>query len=249
MVVPVTLLRVIVFASVVTASSLMPAFATPPDIVDIQDELLGVGETHIAILRTAYDNRGLYDTEIGTVFLRVVDRSTGAEELHRVFRSLTMPESNNGTDLQLTIQPQALSNAVEPFTFMAENGIHPLSMTRFGNIGAQAAVRPDGRLSLSDPQGTVFSAPWPEVLAGVTTSLDQMADLWPEDGQRMSPIQTTDLLRGRALTDAECKPTTSLMVRGDADVAPIALLRLECSDGDGQRTSALIALPRTGAAQ
>jgi hypothetical protein len=68
-----------IFSILIAALSLIlttPAQATPPDAMDVSDELFGISETHLFLLRHTDDNLGQYAASARHVFLVAVNLKT-----------------------------------------------------------------------------------------------------------------------------------------------------------------------------
>lgn len=70
----------------------LPASATPPDIIDVRDEIFGISQTQVLLLRTTFDNPGPHIAGRNDVLLVSVDIATGERTLWPVYRIYRGPD-------------------------------------------------------------------------------------------------------------------------------------------------------------
>ena len=205
----------------------LPAQATPPHVIWVEDHLFGRTDDRVLILRTINDNHGSHYTHQVDTFLLTVDRADGAViAVASVQRSVStfvgVPE-DDGT----TYTP--LPDAVDPFAVRSDLG-----------------ARPTG-----DPEPERWRELMVHPTAGVLVSQDgEVTHRLSMDKTRAQLIAS--LTRTRAVLPVihqpgpvdEFSPVTGLSVARDCEADrvltdwppedhPGALVRLTCDDRDG----------------
>jgi hypothetical protein len=98
------------------------AHATPPQVVSVEDILLGANDTHIFLLRSLDDNMGGYVQTQTDILLVARNRSTNADdEIWPVARSIANSPFEDASS-EGRVQAIALDGAVNPFDVLAERG-------------------------------------------------------------------------------------------------------------------------------
>lgn len=99
------------------------AFATPPDIITIRDELFGMSETHVFIMRTTSDNHGLHETGSNDVLFMAIDIEARAERMWHLYYVKRMSDYANDQDGRSEVVTSQLSEElVNPFVILDEYG-------------------------------------------------------------------------------------------------------------------------------
>lgn len=120
-----------IFSTFIAALALAftaPAHATPPDALDVSDELFGISKTHLFVLRHTDDNLGQYTKSARHVFLVAIDLKTAEEEYWRV--SLTVrgeKYDESGESIGMVTERQSRPNEANPYDILGKNGGQPLS--------------------------------------------------------------------------------------------------------------------------
>ncbi len=117
-----------IFIAALTLALTAPAHATPPDAMDVSDELFGISDTHLFVLRHTDDNLGQYTKSARHVFLVAIDLKTAEEEYWRV--SLTVRGERydeSGAPLGMVTQRQSRPNETNPYDLIGKRGGLPIS--------------------------------------------------------------------------------------------------------------------------
>lgn len=216
--------------------------ATPPDMVTIDDTLLGVSDTHVFILRSTGDNLGLHQAWRTETWLVVLDPSTGAEELlpvHAITRRSEWLGENRGDDI--TLDGGLPEGAVNPFAAMAERGGVP-TLARGNDADARSReILPVDGLLLDAPGGPYsYALPLAKALGRARASVTALAER-VEDVDRMSTLSTRQYYRDKTFSADVCEFTTfGWTVRVDRGTRHFQPMRMSCTDPDSMTTTSLI---------
>lgn len=218
------------------------AFATPPDIIDVRDDLFGISRSSLFLLRITRDNLGLHTSEQRDVVLVAVDRLTGRETLWPVYRARHVPDiDRDGSDVRQKTEVSKRPNAVDPFAKLGESDGYPIGMAD-APVDARADITiKDGVLTVTFPNGFVAKRKMSAVLSAVSGSLDKLADS-VGDYERLAPIRTRDLLAGQSFEAQACKVSDPFGYDDRSGAPPVSIARVTCSDPEGQTASLLVTL-------
>jgi hypothetical protein len=224
-----------------------PAFATPPDIVSVRDELFGLSDSHLFVLRTTSDNLGLYVTGRNDIFLVAIDRLTGSETLWPIYSLERLPDG--GQDGDGTVETTTILtplDAVNPFDKLAERQGVPWSVVMLlpaaeaGRVVEE--VSPDA-MTLSYSTGEVYTLSTAALTTGVTAALNLLANTLP-DYDRMAPITTRSLLSDLEFAPQDCFMFGAVRATTTPTGAPLHLVRVTCAlDDDAQIVSLIRVVP------
>ena len=222
-----------------------PAAATPPDIVDLHDELFGIGLEEVLVLRTVTDNMGLHATGLSTVFLAAIDGATGEETLWPLYRARFAPDHDRDpTGNTMGIETWPLPDPADPFAILARRKAVPAGAA--GLLWPQAGtVTLDAEgLSVSHDDGASFHLPALQLAAMLERTTAQLAEL-AEPYSRPNTLTLGDLLAGRDIDPAGCTASQDALLRFPARTAPIQLVRITCGDPEEDFTlSRLVVVPQ-----
>lgn len=224
-------------------ASCLPGYATPPDIINVRDEIFGVSERKIFLLRITYDNLGLYDAEQRDVVLVALDRRTQEEISWPVYRARTVPDyERDETGTTSRVDQHSLLDAVDPFEILGEfDGMPVGTKIRGYEVAANLKFEEDTIL-VSYDNGTVFRADMDNLSQGLTVSLGALADLIG-DYDRVAPVQTRDLLGALTFLPDQCRITDTRRFDLPLGKTPSLVARLTCDDDAGQLISLLVLIP------
>ncbi|SEB59229.1 hypothetical protein [Rhodobacter sp. 24-YEA-8] len=226
------------------------ARATPPDIIDLRDEIFGFSEQSIFLLRSTWDNLGVYSSEQREVFLVVVDRQSGAESLAPVYQvrrdeDQAREASGPGTTWWMT-RAVVPAEAVNPWQVLAEARGVPYGAGGQGDSGpapVEGSLAPGGEIHIGLETGWSWRGEGAVLVAGIGSRLDGIAAALGEP-QRIAPVTVRDLLAGQVFTDQDCDIAGGQVLDRAAGGPPSALVRIDCVEGEGgQLASLLIVLP------
>ena len=103
------------------------AHATPPQVVEVSETLLGVNDTHIFVLRRLDDNMGRYQITQTDVVLIARNRKTNKDD--QIWPVMRMIDSGYNADergIEAQIKPLALKDRVNPFDVLLWRKARPL---------------------------------------------------------------------------------------------------------------------------
>lgn len=222
-----------------------PAAATPPDMVEIRDELFGVGPGEILVLRTVTDNLGSHVNSLSGTALVAIDAATGAETLWPVGRHRLQPaDPVMPGETPLAILAEPLEDARDPFAILAARGAMPAgAAARLAEEAALAVeLGPEGAL-VRHADGARFRLPAERLSAGLADAAARIAALAPPY-PRMGGLSLSDLLDGVAFAPEGCTLAQPLRLRFPAELPPIQLARVSCGTADDDvRISLLRVIP------
>ena len=216
------------------------ALATPPDMVDVRDELMGLAQESMIILRTTRDNLGVYDAEQRDIVLVETDWATGKETLHPVYRYRSEPDgAGEGGTMSPKVTGSVPADGVNPYMFLRERDGAPF-------LGVDDRAVDLGSIETTDSLITIRFSEAPETQIAVTdllerfsASLDNLADMLG-DYPRLAPVTPRDLIGGLTYDPATCQFSDAMRYMDDRG-EPAQFIRVSC-DTDGQLASLLVPL-------
>ncbi|NPD15355.1 hypothetical protein HOY34_09105 [Xinfangfangia sp. D13-10-4-6] len=231
------------------------AGATPPDVIDVSDEVFGFSQDSIVLLRSLRDNLGLYTAERRYAFLVTVDRASGAESLQpvcQIYRHEDTDQAGNAPGvLSWASHDETPDDAVNPWDVLAAAGGSPFRPGGFQDIeaaGLSGSLAAGAiRISAESGSNAAWSGEGAVLLTGAGARLDAVADRLG-DMPRMGPLRAGDLLRDQAFGPESCTIADVLIFGGIAGGMtggePSAMLRMDCGDAEeGLAASLLVAVP------
>lgn len=225
-------------AAIVLAAT--PARATPPDVIAISDQVFALGEDKVFVLRTAFDNLGVYHEDYRETWLVGIDVATGEEALWLVYRGRS--------ERTESVDPEAGRVVV---TLLDRELWHD-PMQIIGEAGAELVVgyrsfEPDESPLVPDAGGTYEIADdyrgtyrWrrDQALARADASALAFASRIA-DVPRMAPVTTRELLDGRGVIAESCTFHRLGLPRG-VGVNSYQLLQADCRDDEALEFTSLI---------
>ncbi len=208
-----------------------PAYATPPDVIDIREEPFGVSDTHLFVTRTSTDNLGLHESLRSESHLVRIDLETGDETswvLDRVTQFRDYDDEGDQLDF-VTRRDEGLK-PVNPYAILAEHDAIPWDgAVRAHWITPEIVVGEDS-ISVSYGADTDYRITLDEVARAQSNLVDFMART-VADHRRMSTMSTRQMFAERQLPMAYCKPDEVLdyfsFGRGWGK-----LIRINCTSGE-----------------
>lgn len=214
------------------------AQATPPDLVQIHDQLLAVSAESLFLLRTSNDNLGLYDAEIRTIALIELDRDTGTETVWPVYaaRHYRDPDNSKAPHFQL-IQPLDLPGSTNPFKRLQDQNAQPTLPFETDTPPVRIDTPPvridtsDGQLIIRGDDGTSVQA---DLVTLVRTAGRNLGAYGARiDYRRFGVLSFAQLLEDTALSYDRCHPVEARQIRDMTAPVPPTILRLDCGDAEG----------------
>ena len=214
-----------------------PARATPPDMIFLQDKVVGLSESHVFILRESAHNLGLHIYGMHDIFLVAKSLKTGLDdEIWPVYRVHSAAEALPPT------QSFLLEDAVNPFEIMSARAVKYIS---------RGFLVPDSRRAAN----SAFYAEYLEVGASTLPTAQVHAQLsqsialtlgatqpYPEGGYASMSFATPQALLENPLFDIQECTIAGLMTLFRYPAPKIELVQLSCDDGGDRLSFSLIVL-------
>ncbi|MDO5641849.1 MAG: hypothetical protein Q4G26_05595 [Paracoccus sp. (in: a-proteobacteria)] len=216
----------------------LPAQATPPDFIRIQDELLAISAESLFLLRATSDNLGLHEGDTRTLALIELDRETGAETVWPGYSAAQFRDyEDDPRQGKAMIEAREIAGAANPFARLTEADALPLALWSPDTVLAE--MDPDGgnRLILGQPDGPPLIADLDAMKARANAAITAYGQRM--DYQRMGPLSFAQILQDAPLDGKEChlghtQRIDPLRARGPADPPAPVVMRLDCSEDDGE---------------
>lgn len=216
--------------------------ATPPDILDVHDELFGIAKESILVLRSTRDNLGTYYTDQQDVLLVEIDRETGAETLYPVYRMRseagTAPDDS---DLSRTRNGTLAPESVNPYRKLYELNGEPFWRPDFQKEESVSIKVTADLVRVEFDDGVVAEAERAALLGRHASALDDLAKALGEYS-RIAPVTPHDLLDDAVSDPESCQFADAFRHDDLSGAQPVQLLRVTC-DAYGQVTSLLVPIP------
>ena len=199
-----------------------PASATPPDIIDVTDEIFGITDNATLILRRTHDNLGVYSASVQDVYLVAIDHRTGQETLWPVHRVRLSEEE----PMQYSSKSEQMRGSVNPFAVLARgNGIMLPAKIWEQNGTAELGGT---QVTIRYRDGAVYRIEATQLIDQLIASLDRLGTKivnYP----RMSPVTVKDLMVGQTFETRSCRFDTPIAQHNIAHSTVIRLLRVACN--------------------
>lgn len=221
-----------------------PAFATPPDVIEVHDEPFGLSKQHLYVLRTTTDNLGLYESTRIETFLVAINLVTSAEEYWPVYRALkTTDYDETGKDLGVVIRPDETTDLADPIAILAANGGIPWGALYFPkHLNADFQVSETSSAFVLDrkmpPPLSLKKSDVAERLAAMSGALAKQISNYP----RMSAMQTTDFFADRLIDPKSCKPGQVFRPYPPFRSVETIAIRLDCTADEDIGSTSVIQL-------
>lgn len=220
------------------------AQATPPDFIQIHDQLLAVSAESLFLLRTSNDNLGLYDAEIRTTALIELDRKTGAETVWPAYAARHNPDPDKGVApyFQL-VRPLDLPGTANPFERLRAQNAQPTLPFDTDTPPARIDVT-DGHLTVRGDDGTITQTD----LAALTQIAGQNLEAYGArmDYRRFGVLSFGQVLDSTSFSLDRCRPAEAWQIRDMILPVLPTVIRLDCGDAEGEdliQTSLILLIP------
>lgn len=218
-----------------------PLAATPPDIIDVRDEIFGISAEKILLTRTTSDNLGIHTGEMRLMYLVEIDRQSFAEQIFPIYSFRQTEYYDSVADKAAPeIQAEIPDGAVKPYQRLADLKGRPL--VGLDGIRSTAEITRKGTfLEISLPGNEPFSVEVSELWNRMTLSIDQLVEVIPIY-PRLAPVTVSDLLAGGDFSQQECE-YSDVATYFDNLGPEITMLRVTCDD-ESQVASLIFAIKR-----
>lgn len=229
--------RLLALCCAALALSSTPAAATPPDMIEISDQLFAMSDQTVFVLRSSVDNLGVYFSSYRETWLVGIDVATGEETMWLVWRGRR--DTRFGND--------AADEWAEITTFDREQWHDPMQVIADADaelvLGLGRGVRDDaqlepdaaGRFTVAMDFAPTFSWQRSVSIEHARTSVESLASRVAE-AERMAPITTHELFAMREVEWDSCTFNQHGYPHGTGERAYL-LVRLDCESMEtGERT-------------
>lgn len=225
-----------------------PAAATPPDVIEIEDQLFALSNDTVFVLRSSTDNLGVYYSLYRETWLVAIDVESGAETSWLVWRGRRDTVfGEDGSDESLAV------------TLIDREAWHD-PMQVIGDAGAELVLGDDRHARETEP-----------LVANAAGMFDVSIDYWPHfawqrgaaldrarrsvatlaanvaEVDRLAPVTTAELFAMREVDWDSCQFRQHGYPRG-AGANSYLLVRVDCEGMDnGERTSLIQAVSPSSA--
>ncbi len=230
----------------VVVSTTLPAAATPPDVINLRNELFGISTSHVFVLRSTQDNLGLHIADRSDTLLVALDLATGAETLWPVYSVSRGPADSDTSGETSEVVMHGPKDSVNPFAILTEYQAVPIEAAfDLGFVGQPLDLTlTEDSLTLTYPEtGAVYRLDGATLQSGLTGSVNRVADTI-EDYDRFAPVSTRSLLVDRSYDRADCTASDPRQISALIETPPVQLVRVTCTDEDGlDETSFFVVVP------
>ncbi len=221
-------------AAALTLSVSLPASATPPDIINVHDDIFGISEAHVFVLRTTSDNLGLHVTGRNDVLLVATEIATGHQTIWPVYRINRGPDvATDATGAMEKTQVESWEDARNPYEILADHsGVPALAAyTLRGNENPKITLT-DETLEVAYADGEAYRLETDALFDSLAATRTKLAEGIGEY-DRMAPITTRELLASFVFDAQACDATEPVLLAATADSLPVQLSRVTCTAEDG----------------
>jgi hypothetical protein len=232
--------RILVASLAAAAALLAPsARATPPDIVTIEDQPFAAAPDKVFVLRTTFDNLGVYSSSYSETFLVAIDVATGAESywlVYRARRDLFSDATSAEGQAKVTLFDR--EDWHDPYAIVADAGAALASDAVFGKAEEIASPANGGTYTIAaDDPWPAFAFSHADAIARMDRSMAALAKR-VYDIERIAPISTRDLYG--ASIDADSCSFSKLGRPIGLGASAYQLIRIDCGDVEETGTTSLI---------
>nr|WP_137677284.1 hypothetical protein [Parerythrobacter lutipelagi] len=224
--------RLAALAGAVALFAASPVGATPPTVMQVEDEPFGLSETEFFALRTTTDNLGSHFDARHETFLVATNLETREQMLWHVDSVHITTQFGETADGDRKIIKRddgiAFANA---FDVLRERGGVPWRAASGGThwAGPPMVLESMGAVSLIYKGGERFVLPKVDAIAYTAFSSSLLAASIP-DYPRLESISTREQFALRRFVSAACSYAADDFARRPQGFAPVQLVRTECAD-------------------
>lgn len=215
-----------------------PAAATPPDVIDIRDQLVALSDDTVFVLRSSVDNLGVYYSSYRETWLVAIDVASGEETSWLVWRGRRDTMFGANVDNEWTeVTTFNRADWHDPMQVIADAGAELVLGDGRGRSADEALV-PDasGRFVVGGEYWPRFTWQRDPALEHARTSVATLVANVAET-DRLAPITTAELFAMREVDWDGCAFHQAGYPQGVGERTYL-LVRLDCESEDtGERTS------------
>ncbi|MDN3646623.1 hypothetical protein QWY75_10475 [Pontixanthobacter aestiaquae] len=225
----------------------VPAAATPPDVITIEDRLFGISATHAFLLREASDNLGSHYSDRRETFLVAINLTTEEEELWPVYRATRSTDfGDSGADDTPVIEVDPRAGMIDPYAVLEERGGMPLS-ERAGESFAD--LIDNGRsITITRSDGSKFIRDKANAFGRLQASTSALAER-VANTPRLGSRTTRQFYDARSIIADTCRYSALPGSHRFYTAEPVQLVRIACHDGEEMEVTSLIQVVRVEARQ
>ena len=242
-------MAIVASALTLALAALVPttAHATPPDAMDVSDELFGISDTHLFVLRHTDDNLGQYTKSARHVFLVAVDLKTAEEEYWRV--SLTVRGEKwdeDGNSVGMVTERQYRPNETNPHDILGKRGGLPLSaaVLRASTFLKADFTADDGYVKAVTGSGETYEQTYQltakQVTARITASNRNLGQRIWEPARLSRQYTTKQAWADRAVPLDQCTFGDVGRIWVSPEKPRVQLVRATCADEEETGVTSLI---------
>lgn len=220
-----------------------PAAATPGDIVNIRDEMFGINDTHVFVLRTTDDNTGTYYSRRNEVFLVAIDRSTATEQYWPLYQVTQFTDFGaDGTKDGIVVRPETVDEsgapAYNPYAILAERKAMawPGSVANWQTPSIDAG---SSGLSITYTDGAVFKISASDLAKRLSLNVANAAGK-VRNHLRLGMFDTRQIFAELDMGPEQCSFSELVRHYSRSSGEQIQIVRMTCGDEEGLGGTSLI---------
>lgn len=156
------------------------ALATPPQIVSATDEVVGITDTHLYLLRSLQDNEGSHYVTTTDQLLVKKAIGTGEDERFWPLRRTTIEPDWDDPDERYVLRETPLATTHDLVEVLRQNAVQPMIEGLARDAGALNWSLADDMLTLTYPHdGTQIAVPTTDLAAGIMRNLSATRQAMP----------------------------------------------------------------------
>ena len=207
-------------AALLLALGFGPAMAGTYDVLEVNDDVIGISPDHIVILRQARDNMASYFSDMTSKAVILIDRDTGTETILPLSRAYTY-EQPDGKTPPVTEQMMPPNSQAD---LMAQSGARPIDRA------TDATSPPDA----ARPSADAIAASVNATLTKFTREMDY---------QRNGPVPFSHILETGGFEGADCTIGDITGLAMSAEDPPTSVATVICDQPDAHSAKVIRVLP------
>lgn len=219
------------------------AAATPPDVIDVTDELFGISQTHVFVLRHTDDNLGMYTVSARHVFLVAINLATAEEEYWPLFlavRSERFDENANSVGMVISREYRPIE--INPYDILGERAALPVgSAFNLASSFPKPVINVTADFVTATVEGkATHQLPRAVAEARIETSNSNLAQRVWEPARMYRQYTTKQAFAERKVALEECAYSDAGQLWTAIDKPRVQLVQATCSDADETGVTSVI---------